>query len=134
MPVVLDSGIFIGFFRANDPHHARATTLLREVLDGAHGTPLVPDAVVAEVLTFLRRRPGRRDVSTGFATLVATDGVLAPTATMSDVHAKAVATHLAQWDRRLSMVDCIVIEQARAAGAKAMTFESGWDGLVPILQ
>lgn len=109
---------------------------MRGILAGAHGAPAAPDHVVAEGLTFLRRRPARRSVSEAFFRLFATGdppGPIVVLPTTEDVFAAAVELHFARYDRALSIVDCVLISAARRRGAAVATFDRGFEGEVELL-
>ena len=138
MPVLMDTSVLAAFLNPRDENHARAKGLMREVMLGGHGTPISSDAVLAEGLTLLRRRPGRRDVSTRFAGIFAADGVLAPIVRLRRATAeeldRAVAFHFSHYDRQLSITDCLLLGLAADMSAPIASFDEGFDGLVERLR
>lgn len=51
--IVLDSSFLIGFYNDRDAHHAHASLLMRDFLDGRWGKGLLLEYVYLEVVTVL---------------------------------------------------------------------------------
>jgi predicted nucleic acid-binding protein len=54
--IVVDSSFLIGFYNIRDGHHARASSLMHEFLDGRWGKGLLLEYVYLEVVTVLLMR------------------------------------------------------------------------------
>jgi predicted nucleic acid-binding protein len=54
--IVLDSSFLIGFYNDRDAHHPKASSLIREFLDGRWGKGLLLEYVYLEVVTVLMVR------------------------------------------------------------------------------
>lgn len=134
MPVIIDTGPLLAYLHKGDPFHDKANAMVEEIWDGKHGKPLSIDHVLEEGLTFLRSRVKNQAMSKHFSDLfwgppprpfdwVCTDETLLKEATR---------LHLVHYDR-LSMTDSIVLAHARRLGAKVATFDSGFNGLIPLV-
>ena len=55
--IVLDSSFLIGFHNDRDAHHAKASSLMRDFLDGRWSKGLLLEYVFLEVVTVLLCRP-----------------------------------------------------------------------------
>lgn len=134
MPVVVDTGPLIAYLNKDDPLHAVAAPLVERILGGAYGVPVTTEFVLAEGLTFLRRRPGRENLSRDFLDLVEPAPPARPKvllrATPDDVRRDAVAIHFQHYARGLSFTDCSLVAHARRMDAVVATHEAGFEGLV----
>lgn len=138
MSVLIDAGPIIGYFDQADADHAPVLPIIEAILQGVHGVALVPDVVVDEVLTFLRRRPGRIDLSARAAEFFwgpwpADARAPQVVQTSIDLLHRATELHLQHHDRRLSLTDCVLVLHARELEAKVFTLDAGFEGLVPVV-
>jgi len=67
--IVLDSSFLIGFYNDRDVHHAKASSLMRDFLDGRWGKGLLLEYVFLEVVAVLL-------VRTDLATAASVGGIL----------------------------------------------------------
>lgn len=134
MPVVVDTSVLAAYLNPSDADHPHALRIMRAIMKGHHGLPLSSDYVLAEGLTLLRRRPGRRDVSQRFLSLFAPSAPAAPILRIQHASAEevqqAVRLHFERYERKLSITDCVLVGLARAWSAPIASFDGGLDGLV----
>lgn len=136
MPVVVDTGPLLAYLRPNDPHHGRGLSLMEDVWDGRHGTPVSIDHVLVEGLNFLRSRSGRRSVSGSFRDLFlgAPDRrpPLVLRATPEGLLRRAADLHHELYDQGLSATDAVVLAHVRDLDATLATFDEAFRGLAPV--
>lgn len=138
MPVLLDTGVLVAFLHSKDRHTERAAALMTGLLSGAHGEPLSVDWVLGEGLTLIRKRIRDRTIAEHYSSLFhgAKDHMRAPLRTLPttpDVTEEALETYFREFGRGLSFTDCVLVVQARRLGASVATFDSGFDGVVPVV-
>lgn len=133
MTVVVDTGPLIGFVHSDDPYHERAKTLIARILRGEWGLPIILDHVIAEGLTFLRKRANNRATSDEFLAL-AFGGARRPigqvVVTSLEDFREATRMHFKHFERGLSLTDCAVALRAAQVRGVVATFEKGFDGIV----
>lgn len=137
MTVLVDTNVLVAFLNVRDANHGRAMALMDELWDGAHGTVASVDHVLTEALTFLRRNPGRSDVSESLVRLLLpTPDEPAPIELLPTeplLLEAAASLHLGFYDQGLSGVDALILAHARDLGATVATFDRGFRGLVPVV-
>lgn len=133
MTILLDTGFFLGFLNGRDPHHADAVAHWRAVQTGKHGRIFSLDAVYVEAMNYLARKPPQREVAEGLRQL-REGGSTSIRWLGHDDQGLAIASGLYfdRFDRGLSMTDCLLISAAKQMGAKVVTFDRGFHGLVPL--
>ncbi|MBW3583133.1 MAG: PIN domain-containing protein [Euryarchaeota archaeon] len=136
MTVLLDTSVLLTAYLGKERRHDDATRLLMTIGTGSEGRVVLCDHVVVEALNFLNGRFGRRDVAedigalyfgarseTGWDRLHTSPGTLD----------QAYALHLRYHDQRLSLTDCVLIAHAQNLNAKVATFDTAFDGIIPIV-
>ena len=58
MTILLDTGVFYGFFDSKDPHYVDSTAILINCLEGKFGQPYTSDYVVLETTLLTQRKLG----------------------------------------------------------------------------
>jgi predicted nucleic acid-binding protein len=108
--IVLDSSFLIGFYNIRDAHHARASSLMREFLDGRWGKGLLLEYVYLEVVTVLLMRAD-------LATAASVAGILLESEELefvpcSDLFADTVKRFSSQRKTKFSFTDCAIATAA----------------------
>jgi predicted nucleic acid-binding protein len=120
--IVLDSSFLIGFYNDRDAHHPKASSLMREFLDGRWGKGLLLEYVYLEVVTVLL-------VRADLATAASVAGILLESEELefvpcSDFFADTVKSFTNQRKTKFSFTDsAIATVAAKRADGLVLTFD-----------
>lgn len=135
MPILVDSGVLIAFLHRRDRRHHAGQEIMEPILRGEHGTPIVTDYVIDEVLTFLVAKGATRTQLDKAIAFVLSDGE-EPGAFFlhriePDHFAEALQFVRRHRERRLSFTDCTCLAIMETLGIHTIaSFDNGFDGLV----
>lgn len=140
MRLFLDTGFFIAVVVPADPFHDRANAILRSIEDGRWASVHTSDFILAETLSFLRRKVRRREperivLALAFGKPGAPPIVTDVPRVGSGRFAETVERYERLFERGLSFTDCstIVLMEELGVGHLA-TFDRGFDGLVEVVR
>lgn len=133
MSILLDTGLLAAFYNSQDEHHLRAKEILREVVEGRHGTAYTSDYIFDEAVTLTLARTGRADIAVNLGRLIL-EGVTRPFIVMlkvgDDGFSEAWNLFIKHAERRLSFTDCSSLSLlALRHIEKIGSFDAGFDGL-----
>lgn len=136
--ILIDTGPLVAAVHPQDKQHERALGLLAAVSAGRYGQPLSTDYILAEGLTLIQVRVGRRDIADRFAALFSgakdhSVAALAVRSTGADILEEAIELHFQHYDRRLSVTDCSLVAHARRLQAVIGTFDGRFAGVAPVV-
>ncbi len=120
--IVLDSSFLIGFYNDRDAHHAHASLLMRDFLDGRWGKGLLLEYVYLEVVTVLL-------VRIDLTTAASVAGILLESEDLefvpcSDFFADIVKQFTTQRKTKLSFTDSAIATVAvKRADGLVLTFD-----------
>lgn len=120
--IVLDSSFLIGFYNDHDAHHAKASSLMRDFLDGRWGKGLLLEYVFLEVVTVLL-------VRTELAKAAGVAGLLLESEELefvpcSDFFAETVKSFTSQRKTKLSFTDSAIATTAlKRSDGLVLTFD-----------
>lgn len=138
MTVILDTGFLLALHNEHDPHYPRACEIAREIMEGAHGQPVVSDYVVAEALNYVTGRSwpaGRSRVLLADLLGRGEEPWMGLVKVDSEVFEAAVRLFEAVGvEKGLSFTDCSSIVLAKSLKAELIaSFDSDFDGVLPRL-
>lgn len=120
--IVLDASFLIGFYNDRDAHHAKASSLMRDFLDGRWGKGLLLEYVFLEVVTVLL-------VRTELAKAASVAGLLLESEELefvpcSDLFAETVKSFTSQRKTKLSFTDSAIATTAlKRSDGLVLTFD-----------
>ena len=120
--IVLDSSFLIGFYNDRDAHHAKASSLMRDFLDGRWGKGLLLEYVFLEIVTVLL-------VRTQLAKAASVAGLLLEAEELefvpcSDFFAETVKSFTTQRKTKLSFTDSAIATVAlKRSDGLVLTFD-----------
>ena len=120
--IVLDSSFLIGFHNDLDAHHAKASSLMRDFLDGRWGKGLLLEYVFLEVVTVLLVRTGLVNASRVARIVLASEELeFVP---CSELFAETVEAFGGQNKTKLSFTDIAIATVAlKRADGLVLTFD-----------
>ena len=135
MSVLLDSSVIIAFLHRRDRMHDAAQDLMKPILSGTRGIPVITDYIVDEVLTFMVARGVTRPQLDRTIEFLLGNGTEPGPFLLHRVGADhfAQALHLLRRhrERRLSFTDCTSLSIMESVGVAAIaSFDKGFDGFV----
>ena len=120
--IVLDSSFLIGFHNGLDAHHAKASSLMHDFLDGRWGKGLLLEYVFLELVTVLLVRTGLVNASR-VARLVLESEEL-EFVPCSELFAETVEAFTGQRNTKLSFTDIAIATTAlKRADGLVLTFD-----------
>lgn len=134
MSVLVDTSFYVALQNSRDPNHARARTLLKELMEGRHGEVLTSDFIVAEILNYasLKLRVAERRVSM-MRELLGRSGAVWMSMAHVDEQVFGAAADLFESGGAamgLSFTDCTSIIMMRRMGIGTVaSFDGGFDAL-----
>ena len=120
--IVLDSSFLIGFYNDRDGHHPKASSLMRDFLDGRWGKGLLLEYVFLEVMNVLLIR-------TELAKAASVAGILLESEELefvpcSDFFADTVKSFISQRKTKLSFTDSAIATVAlKRSDGLVLTFD-----------
>jgi len=133
----IDTGIFVAFHNMRDARHGRARELIERAVGGEFGVLYTSDYVFDESVTTALARTGnpRIAIDVGRMILGELEGVppfLVVVEVDRTAFKEAWRMFAAYAERGLSFTDCTSIALIKLKGIDSiMSFDSGFDGLVP---
>lgn len=112
---IIDSSVFVAFYRDVDSLHVEAERIMRE-LSGE--TLVVHPYVIQETATVLTYRCGIKIAHQFLADVIAADNIIIPA-----VDPRYDIDRFMEVDAKMSFTDIALIELARTTGARIITFD-----------
>ncbi len=137
MTAILDTGPLAAFAHRRDKEHERAIQVMKSVLSGTYGTVISLDLVLLEGLTLLQNWTSDKRISELYASYFhGASGKRDPILKMrssADLIEQAVEIHFQYHERKLSTVDAALIAITQITGGVLVTFDGGFEGIVPVV-
>lgn len=133
MSVLIDSGVFYGFYNKRDIHHVDSICLLTHILEGRFGRPYTLDLVISEAYTLLRYRIGY-NVSRVFLEALGRSGI--EIIFLDNISFKETVDVLKKYrDRNLSFTDAFIVYIAESykLGNIASYDERSFSGIIKVI-
>jgi len=107
LAIIIDTGIFYGFFNKRDVHHMDSICILVHSLEGKWGKVYTSDLIISEAYTLLRYRMGSR-VAQAFLDMLRESGI--KTLFLDEEHYEYVVNTLRRYSNvNLSFTDAFTI-------------------------
>jgi predicted nucleic acid-binding protein len=132
MAVFIDTGIFVALRNADDDFHARSKELMKRALNCDFGRIYTSDYVIDEAVTTALVRTRKHEFAIDLGKYIIESPRIMKIWVGQDVFEKAWEKFRLFKDKPLSFTDCTsiaLIEKSRIK--QIMSFDSGFDGLVP---
>ncbi|MFH1821234.1 MAG: PIN domain-containing protein [Methanobacteriota archaeon] len=127
MMYLVDSGVWIGAANPKDIHHREATSVLKSILKGELGKALITDLIFSEVVTYIRRKVGRKQSVEAARMLIDSGHV---EITHIDVKIFNAAYHMFERYSELSFADAASVAIMKDRGIQQIfSFDKGFDGV-----
>lgn len=108
---------------------------MEEIRRGAHGTPISTEFVLAECLSVLRRRVGRKEVLEEVVRMFGSGpGQIRFAPKGMELVPEALKLLFLHFDRGLSLTDCLLLRIADGVNGTIASLDSGFRGLAPLLE
>ena len=132
MAVFIDTGIFVALHNADDEFHSKSKDLMMQALKSDFGRVFTSDYVIDEAITTALVRTKKRDIATDLGNFIITSPRITKLWVGEDAFQLAWKTFKALKDKSLSFTDCSSLALIETRKIKQiMSFDSGFDGLVP---
>lgn len=129
---LVDSGVWIGASNPKDIHHREASAVLKAILKGELGKVLITDLIFSEVVTYIRRKVGRRQSIEAARMLLDSEHV---EVICIDGNIFSAAYHMFERYPQLSFTDAASVAVMRDRGVQQMiSFDKGFDGIRDIVR
>ncbi|MGQ9719218.1 MAG: type II toxin-antitoxin system VapC family toxin [Nitrososphaerales archaeon] len=135
MSVFIDSGFFVAFHNKRDANHDTAKELMKSIANGDMGITYTSDYIFDEAVTVALTRTRRLDIALNIGRMILGE-IISPFIIMHKVNEEAFRGAWSLFskyaERGLSFTDCTSIALMKMQGIEKMvSFDSGFDGLVP---
>jgi len=132
MAVFVDTGIFVALRNADDEYHERGKALMRRALKGEFGRIYTSDYVVDEAVTTALVRTRRHDLALDVGKYIVESPRITKLWVTKDTFDAAWETFKTLKDHPMSFTDSASIALIKKNNIKQiMSFDSGFDGLIP---
>ena len=132
MMYLVDSGVWIGASNPKDGHHREAMAVLKAILKGELGKVLITDLIFDEVVTYIRRKVGRRQSIEAGRMLLDSKHV---EIIYIDEHIFNAAYHMFERYPGLSFTDAASVAIMIDRGIQhIVSFDKGFDGIRDIVR
>ena len=132
MAVFVDTGIFVALHNADDEFHSRSKELMKQALKSDFGRIFTSDYVIDEAITTALVRTKKHDLALDLGRFIITSPRIAKLWVGEDSFRAAWKKFSVFKDKPLSFTDCTSIALIEMRRIKQiMSFDSGFDGLVP---
>ena len=132
MAIFIDTGIFVALRNADDEYHERSKHLMKRALKGEFGGIYTSDYVIDEAITTALFRTGRHDLAVDIGKYIIESPRIRKLAIDREVFESAWEIFKTLKDRPMSFTDCTSLVLIKMRNIKQiMSFDSGFDGLIP---
>ncbi len=132
MMYLIDSGVWIGASNPKDGHYREAMAVLKAILKGELGKVLITDLIFDEVVTYIRRKVGRRQSIEAARMLLDSKHV---EIVYIDEHILNAAYHMFERYSELSFTDAASVAIMMDQGIQQIvSFDKGFDGIRDIVR
>ncbi len=115
--IIIDTGVIFSFYNKNEKNHVRSRIIIRDILKGIYGQPLLLDYVFDELMSLIQYRTKRNDLATKVGNAILKHKVYYLTQITPNAFDKAWQLFSDQKERKLlSFTDTILIAMARELG------------------
>ena len=129
--IIIDTGVFFSFYNQKDKNHERSKTIIRDILKGMYGQPLLLDYIFDELMTLIQYRTKRNDLATRIGTAILKHNVYYLTQITPNAFRKAWELFSNQKERKsLSFTDAILVAMARELSIRRI---SSFDNLLKLI-
>ena len=129
---LIDSGVWIGASNPKDAHYRRAAAVLKAILKGEVGKVLITNLVFSEVVTYIRRKVGRRQSIEVARILLDSKHI---EIIHIDEHVFNVAYHMFERYPELSFTDAVSVAIMRDRAIQhIVSFDKGFDSVREIVR
>ena len=137
MSVFIDTGLFIAYINNRDEHHAKASSIIEDVMKNKYGAAFTSNMVFDEAMTFILYKTGDVKKAIGVRDLIMGNEEKDIPRFMNMLFVDEEILENG-WDifvkyanKKLSFTDCSIIElmKSRNIGHLA-SFDAGFDGIV----
>ena len=129
---LIDSGVWIGASNPKDAHHMEAAAVLKAVLKGRLGKVYITDFIFNEVVTYIRRKVGRKQ-SVDVARMLLDSRHIEIIHTDENVF--NAAYHMFERYPELSFTDAVSVTIMKDRGIRQIiSFDKGFDSVREIIR
>jgi len=129
---LVDSGVWIGAANPKDTRHREAAAVLKVILKGELGKVLITDLIFSEVVTYIRRKVGRKQSIEVARMLIDSEHV---EIIYIDEHVFNAAYHMFERYPELSFTDAASVAIMIDLGIQQIfSFDKGFDGVRDIVR
>ena len=130
MAALVDTGLFLALYDAEDLHHQRSKELIKNALTGNLGRLYTSDYIIDEAITVLLVRTKQHKMAVELGKYLIESPRINRLAVDNDVFASAWKKFQSLKDKTLSFTDCTSLALVEKHGIKQMmSFDCGFDGL-----
>ncbi len=132
MAVFLDTGVLVAARNADDDRHRAAKELIRSALRQDYGPAYTSDYVIDEAVTLMLVRTKNPELAVDVGEFVLRSSRIAKLWVSKESFSEAWDKFRTLKERSLSFTDCTsLVLMSRNGIDEIMSFDSGFDGLVP---
>jgi predicted nucleic acid-binding protein len=132
MAVFIDTGIFVALHNADDEFHQRSQELMKNALKNGFGRIFTSDYIIDEAITTALMRTKKHSIAKDLGSFIIESPRITKLWIEEASFQKAWKTFCTFKDKPLNFTDCTSIALIESTGIKQiMSFDSGFDGLIP---
>ena len=132
MMYFVDSGVWIGASNPKDTHYREATSVLKSILKGDLGKVLITNLIFSEVVTYIRRKVGRKQSVEAARMLIDSEHV---EIIHIDENIFNAAYHMFERYPELSFADAASVAIMKDRGIQQIvSFDKGFNGVRDIVR